>query len=354
MTTLRSRSAGRPTLDQVAARAGVGRGTVSRVINGSPHVSAQARAAVERAVAELGYVPNRAARALVTQRTDSVALIVSESEERVFGEPFFAGIVRGISSGLAGTALQLWLAMAQSPAEHKRVEHHLTAQHVDGVLLLSLHDDDPLPALMAERGLPAVLGGRPAHMLAGREPEGGPPRQLVSWVDVDNVGGAEEAVRHLVGIGRRRVATIAGPQDMGVGVARLAGHRAALAAAGLDAPPDLVGYGDFTEAGGAAAMASLLAARPDVDAVFAASDLMAAGALRTLRQAGRRVPDDVAVVGFEDSPLARQTDPPLTTVHQPVEEMGRQMARLLVATIHGEPVTPHVLLDTHLVRRASA
>jgi DNA-binding LacI/PurR family transcriptional regulator len=359
MTTQRNRSAGRPTLEQVAARAGVGRGTVSRVINGSPHVSPRAREAVEKAIAELGYVPNRAARALVTQRTDSVALVVSESQERVFTEPFFAGIVRGISSGLADTPLQLWLAMAQSPTERRRVEHHLTVQHVDGVLLLSLHDDDPLPALVAERGLPVVLGGRPAHMLAGGEPGRGPgggrPLGQVSYVDVDNAGGAESAVAHLIGTGRQRVATIAGPQDMGVGVARLAGYRAAVAAAGLPADEGLVAYGDFSEASGATAMRALLAVRPDLDAVFVASDLMAAGALRALREAGRRVPEDVAVVGFEDSPLARQTDPPLTTVHQPVEEMGRQMARLLVATIRDEPVDPpYVLLDTHLVRRASA
>ena len=155
-TSQRTRSAGRPTLDQVAARAGVGRGTVSRVVNGSPQVSASARAAVEQAIQELGYVPNRAARALVTQRTDSVALVVSESEERVFGEPFFAGIIRGINSMLLETPLQLWLAMAQSKAERERVEHHLTPQHVDGVLLLSLHGDDPLPTLLAQRGLPVV------------------------------------------------------------------------------------------------------------------------------------------------------------------------------------------------------
>ena len=148
MTTQRTRSLGRPTLDAVAARAGVGRGTVSRVVNGSPQVSPEARAAVQAAIAELGYVPNRAARALVTQRTDSVALVVSESGERVFTEPFFAGIVRGVSSGLLDTPMQLWLAMVQSPMERERVEHHLTNQHVDGVLLLSLHDADPLPSLL--------------------------------------------------------------------------------------------------------------------------------------------------------------------------------------------------------------
>jgi len=348
MTTQRTRSLGRPTLDAVAARAGVGRGTVSRVVNGSPQVSPEARAAVQQAIAELGYVPNRAARALVTQRTDSVALVVSESEERVFGEPFFAGIVRGISSGLLDTQMQLWLAMAQSQAERERLEHHLTNQHVDGVLLLSLHDSDPLPTLLEQRGLPSVLGGRPARML---HPDAGP----AYFVDVDNAGGARLAVEYLLTRHRRRVATIAGPQDMGVGVARLAGYREAIQGSGQWVTGDLIAYGDFSEGSGTAAMRRLLELSPDLDAVFVASDLMACGALRALREAGRRVPDDVAVIGFEDAPIARQADPPLTTVYQPVEEMGRQMARLLLSRIRGDDLkVPYVLLDTHMVARASA
>lgn len=339
----------RPTLEQVAARAGVGRGTVSRVVNGSPQVSQETREAVQAAIDELGYVPNRAARALVTQRTDSVALVVSESEERVFGEPFFAGIVRGISTVLADTELQLWLALAQSPVERQRIEQHLTYQHVDGVMLLSLHDSDPLPGLLADRGLPTVLGGRPARMVR----PGGFGDDGVSYVDVDNEGGARTAVAHLVGAGRHRIGVIAGPQDMGVGVARLAGYWEALRGAGLAPDETLVAYGDFSETSGFRATAQLLAQRPDLDAIFAASDLMAVGALRALREAGRRVPAEVAVVGFEDSTLARQTDPPLTTVFQPVEAMGREMARLLVARISGEPAGRHTLLDTHLVSRAS-
>jgi DNA-binding LacI/PurR family transcriptional regulator len=342
----RQRPRTRPTLDAVAARAGVGRGTVSRVINGSPQVSPQARAAVERAIAELGYVPNRAARALVTQRTDSVALVISESQERLFGEPFFAGIVRSISSALLETEMQLWLAMARSPVERDRVAQHLTSQHVDGVLLLSLHDDDPLPAILEQRGLPTVLGGRLPSMLR-------PSARPAYFVDVDNVGGARQAVEHLLAGGRRRIATIAGPQDMGVGVARLTGYREAVRASGT--AEELVAYGDFSEESGAAAMRQLLRRSPDLDAVFVASDLMACGALRALREAGRRVPDDVAVVGFEDAAVALRADPPLTTIHQPVDEMGRQMVRLLMSRIRGEPSEPpYVLLDTHLVRRRSA
>jgi DNA-binding LacI/PurR family transcriptional regulator len=346
MTTQRTRSAGRPTLDEVAARAGVGRGTVSRVVNGSPQVSPESRAAVEQAIAELNYVPNRAARALVTQRTDSVALVVSESEARVFGEPFFAGIIRGVSNVLAETPLQLWLAMAQSPAERDRVNQHLTAQHVDGVLLLSLHDDDPLPYRLADRGLPAVLGGRPAWMLRGSAP--------ISFVDVDNVGGAMLAVNQLLAGGRRIVGTVAGPQDMGAGLSRLDGFCRAIREARMPLRPDLIAHGDFSEESGAAAMRQILSRRPDVDGIFAASDLMAAGAMRVLKERGRRIPSDVAVVGFEDSVVARQTEPPLTTVHQPVEEMGREMARLLLDRIRGDDHANSVILDTHLVRRASA
>jgi DNA-binding LacI/PurR family transcriptional regulator len=348
MTTQRTRSLGRPTLDAVAARAGVGRGTVSRVVNGSPQVSPEARAAVQQAIEELGYVPNRAARALVTQRTDSVALVISESGERLFGEPFFAGIVRGIHAGLLDTPMQLWLALAQSPAEREKVEHHLTNQHVDGVLLLSLHDADPLPTLLEQRGLPTVLGGRPARMLQ-------PGAQAANFVDVDNAGGARQAVEFLINRGRRRVATIAGTQDMGVGITRLAGYKQAILDHGGTVTEDLVAYGDFSEASGTAAMRRLLEMSPDLDAVFAASDLMASGALRALREAGRRVPEDVAVVGFEDAEIARQADPPLTTVYQPVEDMGKQMAHLLMSLIRRDELEePYVLLNTHMVQRASA
>lgn len=331
----------RPTLEAVAARAGVGRGTVSRVINGSPKVSERARAAVLRAIEELGYVPNRAARTLVTRRTDTVALVVSESEQRVFDEPYFAGVIRGIGSALSETGLQLILAMAQTREEHARLEQYLTGQHVDGVMLISLHGADPLPGRLEEMGVPTVVGGRPVGITP------------YSYVDMDNRAGARQAVKYLIGKGRRRIATIAGPQDMGVGVDRLAGYRDALIATGV---PECVAFGDFSQESGARAMRELLARDPDIDAVFAASDPMAMGAMHVLKEHGRRIPDDVAVIGFDDSSASRlYSDPPLTTVHQPTEEMGRQMAHLLVARINGEPLEqPVVILDTHLVIRGSA
>jgi DNA-binding LacI/PurR family transcriptional regulator len=349
----------RPTLDEVAARAGVGRGTVSRVVNGSSQVSSSARAAVEQAIRELGYVPNRAARALATQRTDSVALVVSESEQRRFEAPFLAGIIRGVNSMLMQTPLHLWLAMAQARPEQERVERHLTPQHVDGVLLLSLDGDDPLATLGNRRGLPVVVCGTgvAAAIVSDAIVSDAIARDAivsdqVIWVDADDAGGAEAAVAHLVERGRRRVTAIAGPQDIGAAVGRLAGYRRALQAATVPVDESRIDYGDFTEAAGASAMRALLDRHPDLDAVFAASDPMAAGAMRVLREYGRAVPHDVAVVGFEDSVTG--TDPALTTVHVPVEPMGREMARLLVAYIRGESVPARrVVLDTHLVVRSS-
>jgi DNA-binding LacI/PurR family transcriptional regulator len=235
--------------------------------------------------------------------------------------------------------------MAQRPAERQRVEHHLTTQHVDGVMLLSLHGADPLPAMLGERGLPTVLGGRTVSAIA--------PHWPVRWVDSDNEGGARTAVEYLIASGRQRIAHVAGTQDMAVGIERLAGYRAALAAAGRPVRPSDVEAGDFSEDSGAAATRALLERVPDLDAIFVGSDVMALGTLRALRQAGCRVPDDIAVVGFDDAWVAKQSDPPLTTIHQPVEGMGRAMARLLFDLINGEEV-PDVLLQTHLVHRASA
>ncbi|MEU7071728.1 LacI family DNA-binding transcriptional regulator [Streptomyces narbonensis] len=339
------RQTGRPTLEEVAARAGVGRGTVSRVINGSPKVSEQAKAAVEQAVAELGYVPNRAARALAGSRTDAIALVIPETEARLFAEPYFLDIIRGVSAELADADKQLLLTLIRSDQERQRFEQYLAAQRVDGVLLVSVHGDDPLPDQVRALGLPAVLNGRRSE------------DERVSFVDSDNTGAGRTAVAHLAARGRRSVATITGPLDMYVARCRLDGYREGLAEAGL--PPDegLVAHGDFTEEGGRRAMRELLDRRPGLDAVFAASDVMAAGARGVLREAGRRVPEDVALVGVDDSAVARHMDPPLTSVRQPIEEMGRTMARLLLQEIAapGEPdEQPRRMLPTELVVRASS
>ncbi|WP_329560366.1 LacI family DNA-binding transcriptional regulator [Kitasatospora sp. NBC_01266] len=333
----------RPTLEEVAVLAGVGRGTVSRVINGSPRVSEKARAAVERAVAELGYVPNRAARSLVTSRTDAIALVVPEAETRLFSEPYFADIISGVSAELSDSELQLLLVLVRDQRERERLSAYLRAQRVDGVLLVAVHLDDPLPGVLEQLGMPAVLAGRRGE----HEP--------LSYVAADNAGGARMAVRHLIRRGCRRIATITGPLDIEGAQARLAGYRAALAEGGVPAEPDLVAVADFTERGGRSAMAELLSRVPELDGVFCASDVLAAGALQELRAAGRRVPQDVALVGFDDSIVARHTDPPLTTVRQPTEEMGRAMVRQLLEQI-AEPgcTRRQLVLATELVVRDSA
>jgi DNA-binding LacI/PurR family transcriptional regulator len=331
-----------PTLEQVATAAGVSRATVSRVINGSPKVSDSARSAVSHAVDELGYVPNRAARSLVTRRTDSMALVVEESESRLFADPFFARTVRGMSSVLASRDLQLVLLMAQSSAERARVERYLMGGHIDGVLLLSHHGNYELPLSLSRAGIPVVLGGRPTRRLP------------ISYVDSDNAGGAHEAVSHLLQRGRQRVATISGPVDMGAGVDRMRGYRTALDEAGVGYDEGYVELGDFSRESGERAMESLLERRPQLDAVFAASDLMAAGALRVLKEQGRSIPRDVAVVGFDDSVTARTTEPQLTTVRQPVEHFGREMAHMLLRKIETPDAgVQNLVLGTELVMRGS-
>lgn len=337
------KSTAAPTLDMVAARAGVGRGTVSRVINRSAHVSERTRQLVNQAIAELGYIPNQAARTLVTRRTDTVALVISESADRLWGEPYFAGVIRGISRELDASGLRLMLTMASTRTDRENLEPYLLGKHVDGALLMSLHGDDCMPARLQGSGLPVVLCGAPAGALE------------VPYVDSDNFDGARQAIQHLIDNGRRRIATVCGPQDMAAGRDRLRGYRETLREAGYDEEPTLVADGDFSEAGGLTAMRRLLETTPDLDAVFAASDPMAFGALRALREHGRTVPDDVAVIGFDNSTLAAHSDPPLSTVHQPVETMGEEMARQLVALIRGEEAGPsRTILPTRLVLRHSA
>jgi DNA-binding LacI/PurR family transcriptional regulator len=331
------------TLEEVARVAGVSRATVSRVVNGNPRVAPDVRRNVERAVDRLGYVPNPAARSLVTRKSQSIGLVIAEPAGRLFEEPFFPRLLRGIGAALSSRELQLVLLMPQSPHEESRAERYLTAGHVDGALLVSLHGNDPLPMAVARRGIPVVVGGRP------------PRGATVSYVDVDNVQGARTAMEHLIATGRKVVATITGPLDMSVGQDRLGGYRQALEATGQRTDTGLEAAGDFTREGGAAAMRRILEARPDVDAVFAASDVMAAGAVQVLRAAGRRIPEDVGIVGFDDSSIAETTDPPLTSVRQPIEEMGREMVRLLLEhTADPGSVPRKVILATQLVRRRSS
>lgn len=328
-----------PTLDEVAERAGVSRTAASRVINNAPHVSRAKRDAVEKAIADLGYTPSRTARALATQKTGVVALAIAGDDPALFADPFFGQVIVGVSAVLEDTDLHLLLCLAASDRGQARLRSLLRTRGADGVMLMSLRGDDPVARIVAQAGLPTVCGGRPLH----HEPPW--------YVDADNRGGARMAAEHLLATGRTRIVTIAGPADTDVGEARYRGYLDGMTMAGL--APYAVRVGDFTEAGGAAAMAALLDSHPGLDAVFAANDNMAAGAMRVLRESGRGVPTDVAVVGFDDLAIAAHTDPPLTTVHQPIQALGREMTRMLVALLAGQQPTP-LILPTRLIVRGSA
>ena len=227
-----------------------------------------------------------------------------------------------MSAALEDTDLHLLLCLASSGRGRSRLTNLLHTRGVDGIMLMALRGDDPLSHIVRKAGLPAVYGGRPLHF----EPQW--------YVDSDNLGGARLATEHLIGLGRTRIVTITGQLGTEVGEARYRGYREAMIMAGLT--PYGMAEGDFTEAGGAAAMKTLLDRHPDLDAVFAASDNMAAGALRVLGEAGRSVPADVAVVGFDDLGIAQRTDPPLTTVHQSIQALGTEMTRMLIGLIAGQ------------------
>ncbi|MEU7908471.1 LacI family DNA-binding transcriptional regulator [Actinoplanes sp. NPDC049118] len=335
-----ARDSYRPTLEAVATRAGVSRATVSRVVNGSTTVATDKRVAVLRAVDEMGYVPNHAARSLVNHRMDSYALVLTESADRCFSDDtFFPSLVHGVSRHLDEAGKELVLQMINSQRSHDHLQQSAAGRYVDGVMVASALDAGPLTGRLVRMGVPVVVNGRPT----GRIP--------VPYVDVANADGARLAVRRLVESGRRRIATIAGAQDVTGGIDRLAGYRAEMTESGRR---PIEAFGDFGRESAIAAMDRLLEEEPRLDAVFVASDLMASGALRALRRAGRRVPDDVAVIGFDDTAVAWHADPPLTTVHQPILDIGRTMARQVLRMAGGETVEPSIVLPAELVFRESA
>ncbi|WP_328911982.1 MULTISPECIES: LacI family DNA-binding transcriptional regulator [unclassified Streptomyces] len=350
MTSSRPGGPRLPTLEDVARSAGVSRATVSRVVNGTRNVDPEIQKIVQEAVVATGYIPNRAARSLVTRRADSVALVFSVPDHhaandpflgQIFSDPFFGRVVGGLLTVLRPRGVHPVLMLADSEDVRHDMVANMRQEHIDGVVLVSIAPGDPLPFLFTEAGMPTVLFARPSTPIP------------ISYVDVAQQTGAKLAAEHLLSRGCRRITTIAGPFDSPAGQDRLAGFREAMAEHGYAYVPSV--EGSFTQEGGEVAMRQLLIEHPDTDGVFVANDLMAQGALLVLRDQGRRVPDDVAVVGFDDSSAALASRPLLTTVRQPVEDMAAEMARLLMALID-DPAqqTRSVIFKTTLVRRESA
>ncbi len=337
------------TLEDVARVAGVSRATVSRVINGVRNVDPAIQESVRLAIAHIGYVPNGAARSLVTRRAGSLALIISgagadqsdgAARTEVFADPFFGRVVSGVFTAMRPQGLHPVLMLADTPEAREQALGYLRQGNADGAMVVSTHAQDPLPALLLAAGIPTVLFGRPDRPLP------------VSCVDVDNRDGGALAAERLHAQGCRRAVCIAGPSEVRAARERLAGFHETMDRHGFPHRPYL--EADFTQADGERAMTRLLADHPDLDGVFAANDLMAQGALAVLREHGRRVPQDVPVVGFDDSIAATAGRPQLTTVRQPVEEMAAEMTRLLLDHLaRPERGAMSVIFDPVLVVRQS-
>jgi DNA-binding LacI/PurR family transcriptional regulator len=330
-----------PTIHDVAREAGVSRGTVSRVLNGGHYVSPAAQEAVNAAIRRTGYVVNRHARSLITGRSDSIGFLLTEPQEKLFEDPNFNVLLRGCTQALAAHDIPLLLMLAGTEEEQRRITRYITAGHVDGVLVVSSHSADPVAEELRKAGVPLVQCGKPMGL-----------GSKVSYVAADDRDGARDMVRHLLSLGRRRIGVVTGPLDSPGGVDRLAGYKEVLAEAGIEIDERLVVSGDYSRVSGEAGAERLLAGAPDMDAVFVASDLMAQGVLAVLQRTGRRVPEDVAVGGFDDSPAATAVSPELTTIRQPWDRISAEMVRVLLAEISGEDPAA-VILPTELVKRRS-
>ncbi|SOC57654.1 LacI family DNA-binding transcriptional regulator [Ornithinimicrobium cerasi] len=333
----------RATIRDVAREAGVSRGTVSRVLNGERYVSDQAREAIERAMKVVGYVPNTAARNLALRRSRAVGFVVHEPHALFLEDPNIGAILLGANTVLSEADHQMVTIVVDSDRDNERVARYLGGGFVDGAVMVSARQRDPMLQALQAMSLPTALVGRPP---AGVE---------VPWVGIDNRGAARAVTEQLVRSGRERVGIIAVGLDRDSGADRLQGFRDALGPSfdeGLVVERPLYEY-----AAGRDAMQELLVREPALDGVFATSDAVAAGALEALLAAGRSVPGDVSLVGFDDSTWARRCQPALTTVRQPARELGERAAALVLDLLAGKDVTADpagTLLPTDVVVRDSS
>ena len=328
-----------PTLEMVAARAGVSRSTVSRVLNSPSRVPTRVVASVRAAIDELGYVPNQAARSLATHRALTIALIVPQDTARFFADPYYSSVIPGVTRYLSTTDYTLSLLIA-SEADAEKTRRYLLSGNVDGALVLSHRTQDGLYVEVAHT-LPMIFSGRTAGFEDGH----------LHVFDIDNIQTARVATQRLLDGGRKRIANIAGPQDIASGIDRLGGWRQALQGAGQKC--DLVEYSDWSVEGGADAMRRLLGRGVAFDGLFAASAQIATGAMEVLRATGHSVPSDVAVTTIDNDHYASGANPPLTTMEQPTEELGARIAEALVRLIAGDDIPNLTILPTHLIERAS-
>jgi LacI family transcriptional regulator len=331
----------RPTSADVAALAGVSRATVSFVLNDRPDMKIRpaTRRRVIEAAARLGYHPHAPARQLAAGSSLTLGLVLRQSPDQVAGDALLAETLRGLATAARSAGYRV-LVEPLEPGDGSYAGLARSAQ-ADGLVISGPRSDDEELTSLLRDDFPLILQGS-LHGLA------------VASVDVDNAAGATRAVEHLIGLGHRRIACITNaPLAYTAAADRLAGYREALERAAIDFDPDLVGIGGFDPASGSRAMDEILARSPHIDAVFVASDVVALGAIGTLRAMGFAVPGDVSVVGFDDIPLAAYFDPPLTTIRVPAHELGLAAGRALLDRISRVPVEQRTLLPTDLVVRSS-
>lgn len=336
-----------PTLDDVAQLAGVSRATVSRVVRGDARVSSTARAAINAAVARLGYVPNQAARQLASRRSNTIAVVASEPHRRVFHDPYFAISLAAIAERLKTTDQHMALHLSYG-GYRRKLEEHLLGGHSDGTIVISHRDSEDLPAFLERVGKPCVFLGQP---LATDGYEGFSVANR--YVDVDNERGGRVVGEHLLARGCKRIAVITGDLDIASARQRLAGLKEALSVAGLE--PVAEHHGNYDPASGKEQAEALLASGVEFDGLFVGSDHMAVAALAVLRKAGVRVPDDVKLIGYDDAEIARVTSPTLTTMTNPWADLARLATERLLAELAGETqVAPAILKSELVVRRSTS
>lgn len=330
----------RLTLEEIGRRAGVSSATVSRVINNRGNVRGETHERVMQVIHETGFQPNAAARRLAGQQAQLLGLIIPETANILFTDPYFPRLIEGVAEACQSHDYLLTLFLFHAVEEERKLSPRLLqASLIDGVIITATQIGDPLIDQLLEAEIPFVQIGHADS-------------PSVNYVDADNLSGAYMLVSHLIRFGYSRIAIIAGPLTNQAAVERLNGYRNALRDRGLRAAPELIVTADYTETGGYDAMVHLLSLRPE--AVFVSSDTMALGALRACRDNGVVVPDEMAVVGYDDLPPARQSEPPLTTVRQPVRRAGALAVETLIDIItHGSVPPRRIILPTELIVRAS-
>lgn len=332
------------TSNEVAKRAGVSRTTVSFVLNDVPNVQIpeETRQRVLQAARELNYYPDAAARSLASRKAQTIGLVLCQTRERVYADAFLPEVIAGIGDAIEKHNFRVLIQPVEDVTQPDAYSRIVGEKRIDGIVLSGPRSDDRQLGKLVNDGFPIVLLGQL-------------DAYPVSFVDIDNVASAKMAVEHLINLGHRRIGMITNASPLYTASAdRLKGYRNALQAAGFPFEECLVNYGDFTSQGGYTAMASLLT-QPNVpSAVFVASDVVAFGALAAIKERDLRVPDDMALVGFDDIPLAHYADPPLTTVHLPAYDLGHGAGEVVMQLINGRTAEPRqILLSTSLKIRES-